>query len=169
MINSDLIVTFRTATFRNSVVLFEGFANARRCGTRGADKIFQKIRKCNFVAVTAQQTKIIQRDDNLFPSKAGDLFMLYSINKNDKVDTIFTTHLNNILDMLQQIDDYLNCDDKTIFIKYGITKKDVAALVANIKIELGILYERYTNLGYTYNTAIAQQFKMCYEKLYLVA
>lgn len=95
--------------------------------------------------------------------------MLYSINKNDKVDTIFTTHLNNILDMLQQIEDYTQCDNKTIFIKYGITKKDVAALVANIKIELGILYERYTNLGYTYNTAIAQQFKTCYEKLYLVA
>ena len=95
--------------------------------------------------------------------------MLYSINKNDKVDTIFTTHLNNILDMLQQIDDYLNCDDKSVFAHYGITQKDVVALVANIKIELGILYERYTKLGYTYNTAIAQQFKTCYEKLYLVA
>ena len=98
--------------------------------------------------------------------------MLYSINSclaATKVDTIFTTHLNNILDLLQQVDDYLNCDDKSIFIKYGITKKDVAALVTNIKIELDILYERYTKLGYTYNTAIAQRFNACYEKLYLVA
>lgn len=102
-------------------------------------------------------------------AKQENYFMLYSINKNDKVDTIFTTHLNTILDLLQQVEDYTQCDDKTIFIKYGITKKDVAALVTNIKTELNILYERYTNLGYTYNTAIAQQFKMCYEKLYLVA
>ena len=95
--------------------------------------------------------------------------MLYSINKNDKVDTIFTTHLNTILGLLQQVDDYLNCDDESVFAHYGITKKDVATLVANIEIELDILYERYTKLGYTYNTAIAQQFKICYEKLYLVA
>ena len=95
--------------------------------------------------------------------------MLYSINKNDKVDALFTTHLNNILYLLQQIDDYLHRDEKSIFIKYGITKKDVAALVDNIKIELSILYDRYVILGYTYNTAIAQQFKMCYEKLDLVA
>ena len=94
--------------------------------------------------------------------------MLYAINKNDKVDTIFMTHLNTILDLLQQVEDYTQCDDKTIFIKYGITKKDVAALVANIETELDILYERYTKLGYTYNTAIAQQFKICYEKLYLI-
>ena len=95
--------------------------------------------------------------------------MLYSINKNAKVDALFTTHLNNILYLLQQIDDYLNRDDKSIFIKYGITKKDVAALVDNIKIELSILYDKYVILGYTYNTAIAQHFKMCYEKLDLVA
>ena len=94
--------------------------------------------------------------------------MLYSINKNDKVDTIFTTHLNTILNLLQQVEDYTQCDDKTIFIKYGITQKDVAALVANIEVQLDILYERYTKLGYTYNTAIAQRFKTCYEKLYLV-
>ena len=94
--------------------------------------------------------------------------MLYSINKNDKVDAIFTTHLNNILGLLQQIDDYLNCDDKSVFIKYGITQKDVAALVANIKIELSILYDRYTILGYS-DFGLAQQFKMCYEKLDLIA
>ena len=94
--------------------------------------------------------------------------MLYSINKNDKVDNIFISHLNTILGLLQQVEDYLNCDDKSIFIQNGITQKDVAALVANIEIELEILYERYTKLGYTYNTAIAQQFKTCYEKLYLV-
>ena len=95
--------------------------------------------------------------------------MLYSISKSEAVDAIFTTHLNTILDLLQQVDEYINCDDKSIFIKYGITKKDGAALVTNIKTELSILYERYTRLGYTYNTAIAQQFKACYEKLYLVA
>jgi len=94
--------------------------------------------------------------------------MLYSLSKNDKVDTIFTTHLNTILDLLQQVEDYTQCDDKSIFIKYGITKKDVVALVANIKTELGILYERYTKLGYS-DLGIAQQFKTCYEKLYLVA
>ena len=95
--------------------------------------------------------------------------MLYAISKSDRVDTIFTTHLNTILDLLQQVDDYTQCDDKTFFIKYGITKKDVVALVANIEVQLDILYERYTKLGYSYNTAIAQRFKMCYEKLYLVA
>ena len=94
--------------------------------------------------------------------------MLYSINKNDKVDTIFATHLNTILGLLQQVEAYPNCDDESAFAHYGITKKDVTALVANIEIELDILYERYTKLGYTYNTAIAQQFKVCYEKLYLV-
>ena len=95
--------------------------------------------------------------------------MLYSISKNDKVDAIFTAHLNTILNLLQQVEDYLNCDDESAFVHYGLTKKDVAALVANIEIELDILYERYTKLGYTYNTAIAQQFNTCYEKLYLVA
>lgn len=97
--------------------------------------------------------------------------MLYSINSclaATKVDTIFISHLNTILDLLQQVDDYLNCDDKTIFIKYGITKKDVAALVTNIKTELNILYDKYVNLGYS-DLGIAQQFKTCYEKLYLVA
>ena len=94
--------------------------------------------------------------------------MLYAIKNSDKVDTIFATHLNNILDLLQQVDDYLNCDDKSVFIKYGITQKDVAALVNNIKIELSILYDRYTILGYS-DFGIAQQFKMCYEKLDLIA
>lgn len=97
-----------------------------------------------------------------------NLFMLYSINKNDKVDNIFISHLNTILDLLQQVEDYTQCDDKTIFIKYGITKKDVAALVSNIKTELNILYERYVNLGYS-DLNIACHFKTCYEKLYLVA
>ena len=94
--------------------------------------------------------------------------MLYSISRNDKVDNIFISHLNTILNLLQQVEDYLNCDDESVFAHYGITKKDVAALVTNIEIELDILYERYTKLGYAYNTAIAQQFKTCYEKLYLV-
>ena len=93
--------------------------------------------------------------------------MLYAINKSDKVDTVFMTHLNTILNLLQQVEDYTQCDDKTIFIKYGITKKDVAALVANIEIELDILYERYIKLGYT-DLNIARHFKTCYEKLYLV-
>lgn len=94
--------------------------------------------------------------------------MLYALNKNDKVDTIFISHLNIILDLLQQVEDYTQCDDKTIFIKYGITKKDVAALVTNIKTELSLLYERYTKLGYS-DLGIAHLFKTCYEKLYLVA
>ena len=102
--------------------------------------------------------------------------MLYAIKNSDKVDTIFTTHLNTILDLLQHVEDYLSCDDKSVFAHYGITKKDVAALVTNIKIELDILYDRYTKLGYAYNatlrgrsaTAIAQQFNACYEKLYLI-
>lgn len=94
--------------------------------------------------------------------------MLYSINKNDKVDAIFISHLNTILDLLQQVEDYLNCDDKSIFAHYGITQKDVTALVANIKTELNILYERYVNLGYT-DLNIACRFKTCYEKLYLMA
>ena len=95
--------------------------------------------------------------------------MLYAIKNSDKVDAIFTTHLNIILDLLQQVEDYLSCDDKSVFAHYGITKKDVAALVTNIKIELDILYDKYVSLGYTYNTTIAQQFQTCYEKLYLVA
>ena len=95
-------------------------------------------------------------------------YMFYSISQNDKVDNIFISHLNTILDLLQQVEDYTNCDDKTIFIKYGITKKDVTALVTNIKTELNILYERYVNLGYS-DLNIACHFKTCYEKLYLVA
>lgn len=93
--------------------------------------------------------------------------MLYSLTAT-KVDTIFMTHLNTILDLLQQVEDYLNCDDKTIFIKYGITKKDVAALVTNIKTELNILYDKYVKLGFS-NLECEYRFKTCYEKLYLVA
>lgn len=94
--------------------------------------------------------------------------MLYSINKNDKVDNIFISHLNTILDLLQQVEDYTNCDDKTIFVQYGITKKDVLALVNNIKSELNILYGRYIKLGYS-DFGIAHLFKECYDRLYLVA
>ena len=94
--------------------------------------------------------------------------MLYRISQKDKVDPIFITHLNTILDLLQQVEDYTNCDDKTIFTQYGITKKDVSALVTNIKIELNILYERYIKLGYS-DLNIAHRFKECYDKLYLVA
>ena len=95
--------------------------------------------------------------------------MLYSINTNDKVDTIFMTLLNTILDLLQQIDDYLNCEDKSAFAHYGLTQKDVIALVANIEVQLDIVYDKYVKLGYTYNPAIAQQFQTCYEKLYHIA
>jgi hypothetical protein len=94
--------------------------------------------------------------------------MLYNISQNDKVDSIFISHLNRILDLLQQVEDFMNCDDKSIFIRYGVTKNDIAALVTNIKIELNILYERYKNLGYS-DLNIARCFKTCYEKLYLVA
>lgn len=94
--------------------------------------------------------------------------MFYSISQNDKVDNIFISHLNTILDLLQQVEDYISCDDKSVFTHYGITRNDVMALVDNIKIELNTLYERYLKLGYS-DLNIAHHFKNCYEKLYLVA
>lgn len=95
--------------------------------------------------------------------------MIYSIiNKNDLVDEEFITHLNNILDLLQQIDSYINHHTDSDFIKQGLTQKEITALVSNVRIELNMLYKRYTDMGYT-DVYIAHQFKTCYEALCMIA
>ena len=95
--------------------------------------------------------------------------MIYSIiNQNDRIDEEFITHLNNILNLLQQIDEYINHHTESDFIKQGLTQKDVAALVSNVEIELNMLYKRYTDMGYA-DVHIAHVFKTCYEALCMIA
>lgn len=96
---------------------------------------------------------------------------MYIITNNDHIDVEFIRDLNEILDLINQVQIYLDCENKTIFETYGITYDDVKSYTERVKIRLNSLYMRYVDLGYmdTHHNEIDVLFKTCYEKLYFVA
>lgn len=96
---------------------------------------------------------------------------MYIINKNDRIDEEFITNLNEILDLISQIQIYLDCESKTVFELYSITYNEVKKFTDKVKLRLNSLYMRYVDLGYanTHHNEIDSLFKTCYDKIALIA